>query len=253
MEIGETLKKARMAKGYTYQEIEEATKIRSRYLEAMEEENFNLLPGRVYVLAFLRNYAKYLGLDDEELVSQYKVQYGEKEVIKELPGSKNVEKEVNGKPRYKNYLLALLVVGIMIAVFAVFNGKFNGKGDIGRPDSVQEPGVVENIKDNQQKPPAGHNNENGISSPVPGEVENNNVELVLNIVDDKCWMKVDVDGKTKFTGVAKAGESKKFVGQESVYVKLGNAGVVEVLYNGKNMGTLAGRGEVAEKVFTKQS
>ncbi|MDN5347732.1 MAG: hypothetical protein PWP65_1296, partial [Clostridia bacterium] len=70
--IGEQLRRARQEKGLTLHEVEEATKIRLKYLNALEEEAFDELPGRVYAIGFLRNYARYLGLDAEELVRQLK-------------------------------------------------------------------------------------------------------------------------------------------------------------------------------------
>ena len=69
--IGEQLRKAREAKGLSISDIEEATKIQSRYLEAIENNDFDKLPGDFYVRAFIRQYAQIVGLDGKELLSQY--------------------------------------------------------------------------------------------------------------------------------------------------------------------------------------
>lgn len=69
--IGEQLRKAREAKGLSISDIEKATKIQSRYLEAIENNNFDKLPGDFYVRAFIRQYAQIVGLDGKELLSQY--------------------------------------------------------------------------------------------------------------------------------------------------------------------------------------
>lgn len=68
MEVGRTLREAREARGLSLREVQMELKIRQRYLEALEAENLDLLPGRVYARGFLRSYARYLGLQAEELV-----------------------------------------------------------------------------------------------------------------------------------------------------------------------------------------
>ena len=69
---GQILRQAREQRGWSIQETEEITKIRIRYLQALEDENYRILPGVTYVKGFLRTYAKHLGLNPEELVSLYK-------------------------------------------------------------------------------------------------------------------------------------------------------------------------------------
>ena len=62
-EIGETLREARMRRRIDMAEVEAATKIRAKYLRALENEEWDLLPGPTFVKTFLRTYAEYLGLD----------------------------------------------------------------------------------------------------------------------------------------------------------------------------------------------
>src|SRR5690349_20732181 len=73
-EIGETLRERRMALKIDVHEVEEATKIRAKYLRALENEEYNLLPGSAYVKSFLRTYADYLDLDSRALVDAYRAQ-----------------------------------------------------------------------------------------------------------------------------------------------------------------------------------
>jgi cytoskeleton protein RodZ len=70
--IGERLSQARSARGIDLEQVEERTKIRARYLRAMEEERWDLLPGAAYARAFLRTYGGFLGLDPEALVDDYR-------------------------------------------------------------------------------------------------------------------------------------------------------------------------------------
>ena len=70
-DIGDKLKSAREAKGLSIADIEKATKIQSRYLDAIEKNEFDKLPGDFYVRAFIRQYAQVVGLDGKELLSDY--------------------------------------------------------------------------------------------------------------------------------------------------------------------------------------
>lgn len=70
-EIGHSLREARERQGLGYPEIELATKIRAKYLRALEEENFTSIPGDAYIRGFLRTYAEYLGLDGDVYVDEY--------------------------------------------------------------------------------------------------------------------------------------------------------------------------------------
>ena len=73
--IGETLREARMRQQLDIADVEAATKIRAKYLRALENEEFGLLPGPTFVKTFLRTYAEYLGLDPHLLVEEYRAHY----------------------------------------------------------------------------------------------------------------------------------------------------------------------------------
>src|ERR1700691_6033287 len=74
-EIGQTLREARMRERIDVSEIEAQTKIRAKYLRALENEEWDLLPGPTFVKSFLRTYAQALGLDDKALLEEYKLNY----------------------------------------------------------------------------------------------------------------------------------------------------------------------------------
>jgi cytoskeleton protein RodZ len=80
-EIGSSLREARLRQELDFPEVEQATKIRARYLRALEEERFETLPAQTYVKGFLRTYAEYLGLDGQLYVDEYNSRFitGEEE------------------------------------------------------------------------------------------------------------------------------------------------------------------------------
>lgn len=71
VEIGKKLQKARQAKGYTLDDLQQITKIQKRYLIAIEDEKFDELPGDFYVRAFVKQYADTVGLDGDDLLKEY--------------------------------------------------------------------------------------------------------------------------------------------------------------------------------------
>src|SRR5688500_3577241 len=74
-DIGATLQEARMRARIDISEVESATKIRAKYLRAIENEEWEMLPGPTFVKSFLRTYAEYLGIDGKLLVEEYKLRH----------------------------------------------------------------------------------------------------------------------------------------------------------------------------------
>ena len=71
MSFGEELKRERELREISLREVSEATKISMKFLQAIEENQFDLLPGGVFNVGFIRSYAKYIGVDDDEMVNNY--------------------------------------------------------------------------------------------------------------------------------------------------------------------------------------
>src|ERR1700749_4165338 len=74
-DIGSTLREARMRERIDMSEVEAQTKIRAKYLRAIENEEWDLLPGPIYAKSFLRTYSDYLGLDSRMLLDEFKRRY----------------------------------------------------------------------------------------------------------------------------------------------------------------------------------
>ncbi len=108
--LGETLRKARLDKKITFEDAERVTRIPRKYLEALELENFGILPAPVYARGFLRSYASYLGLEPRDLLPFFPVGHVEEPVLESLP-------EVT-EPRTWNpsSLIAIAVVGALIVL-----------------------------------------------------------------------------------------------------------------------------------------
>src|SRR3954452_21394533 len=109
--IGDTLREARIRQQIDITEVEERTKIRAKYLRALENEEFQLLPGSTFVRSFLRTYAEYLGLDPHVLLEEFRMQYEPREeIVQDVQGiggtqprarRRDPRREQRREPRYR--------------------------------------------------------------------------------------------------------------------------------------------------------
>ena len=135
-EIGNSLREARLRQGIDFAQAELGTKIRSKYLQALEDEQFTTLPAQTYVKGFLRTYAEYLGLDGQLYVDEYNSRYvveghEDSPPIARRPPSARTRRD-RGVER-KVVLFALLGIAVLTALVIVA-WKFGG-GE-GSPPSV---------------------------------------------------------------------------------------------------------------------
>ena len=123
-EIGSTLREARMRARIDITEVEQATKIRAKYLRALENEEWGLLPGATFIKSFLREYADFLGVDSRTLVEEYKLRYDRPSEHELTPLSPRLGRERRGGPgpTYRAPRVAprwLIVGGAIVAILAL--------------------------------------------------------------------------------------------------------------------------------------
>jgi cytoskeleton protein RodZ len=120
--IGETLREARMRQRLDIADVEQRTKIRAKYLRALENEEFGMLPGPTFVKTFLRTYAEMLGLDPHVLVEEYRANYeGEDELELQPLGPPSAMGRDRGRrgPSLGPGVLALLVLVAVVGALVV--------------------------------------------------------------------------------------------------------------------------------------
>ena len=121
-EIGNTLREARVRRNISLQQAEEDTKIRVKYIQAMENEDFDVLPAGTYVKGFMRTYAEYLELDYQVLLDEYNERFGSGEhrehIIHQQRSSREVKADAPRRKSQTNYLLVAIIAVIIVAVLA---------------------------------------------------------------------------------------------------------------------------------------
>jgi len=177
MGIGEKLKEIRESKGFSLDEIQEETKIQKRYLRAIEDGNFHILPGSFYARAFIKEYAQALGLDYEELLEEHKdelpsigerrseAQYTQIQRTRKSSDSSKSTAVFSFIPTVIVLLLIMIIIGL--AIYFIQQKSFT-------PENNNEPNEVNefyrqdgNNKDNED------NESNNDGNPADNNVENN--------------------------------------------------------------------------------
>jgi cytoskeleton protein RodZ len=134
-DIGETLREARMRRRIDMTEVESATKIRGKYLRALENEEWDLLPGPTFVKTFLRTYAEYLELDSRMLVEEYRQRFERPSTQDLTPFSAS-----RGRGRARRRRAAALGPGLVIVgCVAVLLGALYALGRWGEDDAAPPP------------------------------------------------------------------------------------------------------------------
>src|SRR4051795_2096279 len=126
-DIGTALREARMRSRIDITEIEAQTKIRAKYLRALENEEWDLLPGPTYVKTFLRTYADALGLDGRMLVEEYKLRHERLSDVDLQPisprGARERARERSRRSRFPRFgLVAIVIAGLVVALYALGRG-----------------------------------------------------------------------------------------------------------------------------------
>jgi len=129
-EIGSTLRDARVRMDISLQQAEEDTKIRVKYIQAMENEDFEILPAGTYVKGFLRTYAEYLDLDYQLLLDEFNERFGTGEHREHLIQPPKTAKAEAPRKHPANYMIVAILAVVIIAVLAYLGW---GNKDVERP------------------------------------------------------------------------------------------------------------------------
>jgi cytoskeletal protein RodZ len=266
-ELADVLRKARQEKGMSLVDIQEATKIQRRYLEAIESGNFAVLPGHFYVRAFIKSYAEAVGLDAEELMNQYKSELPEPPKVEEAPPplrqNRHNRKERSGDgskwvSRVLLYLFALFVFGVIIAGI---NYALKGNNENTAPPAApktevppekkaeivvpppETPDVKQPVQTPVQQPPAATGKLT--AAPKTGSVMNYELtgadKIIVKVTAKSGDHWVSVSGVNGQIGqkTIKEGESQTFevTEENEALVRVVRARDVEVLVNGQPVDT----------------
>lgn len=157
-ELGTRLKEARLAKGYSLEDLQEITKIQKRYLMGIEEGNYSIMPGSFYVRAFIKQYAEAVGLDPEELLDQFKKDVPgtqTEEVVesyKQSPSRRTLASRSSNKTMevMPKVIVGLFIIVIIAVISILYWAKSQESPDLIEEDSKPIEYVKPSTEENQQ-------------------------------------------------------------------------------------------------------
>ena len=257
--FGEELKREREIRGISLKEISDDTKISKRFLEALERNDHKTLPAPVFTRGFVRQYARYLGLNAEDIVNRYNfAAAGDDRIEKSAHLERLVQPPVvHGQPPPKKGIPPpyaridrniYITVAIIIALAAVgwWAFRFKQQHDAEQAEAAAHPPVVASSS-------AAAANSAQTSVP-PTQVTNpDTLRLTLDLTDDS-WVTLEVDGKTVISDELRAGERHTYEAKDRFRFRtIGNAGGVIITVNDVRVPAL-GRSQqvVRDRVFDRE-
>jgi cytoskeletal protein RodZ len=226
-EIGNSLREARLRQGFELPRVEADTKIRAKYLRALEEEHFEVLPGETYVKGFLRTYAEYLGLDGQLYVDEFNSRFTREEepIVPERPRRKARSRGVES-----NFVIVALAGIIAVTILVVVAWKFGSTGTATSTDVIPNGAPVGTTSGE-----AGATTSSTAPSSPPA-AHARKAKLVLTAARGDCWLQVrsrSATGKLLFEGTLQAGQTQRFVDAKRLWIQLGNPVNLKAKLNGK--------------------
>jgi hypothetical protein len=236
--FGETLRRERELRGIDLRDVAEATKISMRFLQALESDRADVLPGGLFPRAFVRQYASYLGLDPERTVAEYLFAASGRAVAPPPAATPPP------RPRVRlGFVMALLAAGAL-GLLAWPQGRTAERERPAPPPSTVA-ALVPMPSLRVYPPPS-----SGPSAPAP-----ETTGLVLDLqARQSCWVAVQADGVKVMDRVLAEGESQTLQARDEIVLSVGNAGGLAYKLNGRPGVVLGREGEVRRNiVITRQS
>ncbi len=215
--VGDILKKKREELGQDLLEISRTLKISYTYLKAIEDETFEKLPEEVYVKGYIREYAEILNIDPEIVIKAYNQQVSPPQAENKEALEKDALKRKRSK--IKLLLTPLLLLLLVITVTFILFPSSPRKKEI----SISPP-PVETMGKNILKTDTPH--------------------ILKVFAIDTTWLLIAVDNTTTKDMILKHGESIELQAKTGFSLKIGNAGGVKLIFDGKEIGKIGGKGQV---------
>lgn len=265
--LGVWLRQTREAKGSTLEQAEDATRIRPRFLEALEAGDFSVFPGgEVQVRGFLRIYARYLDLSPDQVLARYDMEIHGAEAASQgaldeaqpasqtrpatrpaPPPLRSAPISASG-PRTANLTtLAIVSVAIIILMATLVTGGYFIIRNAGE-ETATVPTVTPTA-------PAGVEGWPTATSPplpdiTPTFLINPEGGVTLSLeATEHVWVRVIADGAMVFSGVLAPDQPVSWSGQEMITVETGNGAGLQVTVNEQLQGAMCGRGEVCARTW----
>ena len=275
--FGDRLRREREMRGVSLDEIAERTKIGTRLLKALEEEQFELLPGGIFNKGFVRAYANYLGMDEEQTVAEYLQAAGQAEPDVQLiaqqsdRGESRVRESAASAPRGFPFLPVLLLLVVVVGGFGGWRlyqqhmaeleaWRAERQASVATQPTTQAPDTApQQVQQSSQPEPPSSQPEAqptaAATAPSSSEQTSPAAAGGFDVVvhtKGRAWVSLKVDGKYLTRGILAADQVRTLHANQEVVVWTGNAGMTEVSFEGKPVPIEGGPNESWVLVFTPE-
>lgn len=263
--LGEELRRVREEKGMNLREVSDATHIGSRFLQAIESDNYSILPGGIFNRGFVRSYARYVGMDEEQAMLLYNQQLESQggEAPRSPASSLDGIDEGTSSPWGS---IALIVITLLLLSAGIFTAwKWFKGGEALLAGNNPSPSVAASALPSASSETATPS-ASAVTSPttstsatpspspdvspsvalMPGAMQ-----LKLQAKDGECWIKIRTDANPKSEmATLKPGEYREVSANERFVVNIGNVLTLNAYLNGKPITINANKGKfIAEGVL----
>ena len=268
--FGESLKREREMRGVALEEISAATRIATRFLLAIENEQWEQLPGGVFNRGFVRAVARYLGLDEEKTVAEYTLAVGDRPSVPVWTGSPPV---VTPDQPWLAWIIAALIIVALIA-----GGWFGARWLLARRaarraaiaaevDGAATPSTASALPAVAASPssntaptssapdasaPAPASTPNLASATAPSSQPSDPMELKIEVTK-RTKVTVVADQDMVFDGTMKAGANHFFSATDHFQVTARDAGALQLVLNGKTLAPMGSAGQPGKITLTREA
>ncbi len=271
-DIGNTLREARIRRGLTLADVENVTKIRSKYVEALEENDFEVLPGPTVVKGFLRSYALFLRLPADPLIEEYRALYESSrddigalrtELSQQRRTQTSAERKKKRQRRTQRGYIAVAILAVIVIVVIAWLGAGRGKGAavlgadnlpsttaaVSTSSTVATEGgetstsedVESSTSEDSSTSTTGKTTTTTVSETTTtagngtASTSGQNVTMVLTVTEGSCWLVVRDDsenGADLYAGTLSAGGQQTFNTAKRYWFRAGIPDALSITVNG---------------------
>jgi len=229
-EIGTSLREARLRQGIDLPRVEADTKIRAKYLRALEDEKFDVLPAETYVKGFLRTYAEYLGLDGQLYVDEFNSRFATAEEPALAAASSGFPRP---RPVESNFVVVTLAGIVAVTVLVVVAWRFSSDEAPSDNSLLPNAAATQPASGETTEPPT----TTAETTPTEPATAPTLARLVLTAARGDCWVQVragSVSGRLLFEGTLEQGQAKRFT-RKRLWLEVGAASNLNVRLNGRRV------------------